>query len=177
MPFRSAVAKKLFLNSTAHFLLLLLLLPQKSGTVSPPPIVAFPPSSFLRLWGEGREVRGGEGRKEESAFFLPSPLSLSLFLFPLLSVRGKATCVLVRGRTISQIKICVSSYSFPPLLSIQPEFEKKPKYTCTSFALHDRSHNLTPDLPHPCDFSARCCKMMWSKLCLLGFDTFLGILK
>ncbi len=48
-------------------------------------------------------------------------------------------------------------------------------HTWTSFAPHYSSHTLTPDLPHPCDFSAPCCKMKWSKRCILDFDTFPGI--
>ncbi len=49
------------------------------------------------------------------------------------------------------------------------------KYTCTSFPLHDSSRNLTPDLPHLCDFRVHCCEMTWSKRCLLAFDIFPSI--
>ncbi len=52
---------------------------------------------------------------------------------------------------------------------------QKHKFTCTSFDPHDSSHNLTPDLPHPCDFSARGWDIRCSKRCFLGFDTFPGI--
>ncbi len=126
-------------------------------------------------------MRGGEGRKEGGIGLLRPLPSFSLFL-PLSSTQreGKSYVRASEGGENNKPNYNLRVFLFspsPPLLSIQPEFEKKPKYTCTSFALHDSSHNVTPDLPHPCNFSARCCRMMWSKLCLLGFDTFLGILK
>ncbi len=45
------------------------------------------------------------------------------------------------------------------------------------FNIHESIYNLPLDLPHPCDSSARCREVKWSKCCLLGFDTFLGILE
>ncbi len=73
-------------------------------------------------------MRGGEGRKEGGIGLLPPLSSFSLFL-PLSSTQREGKSYVRAseggGRTISQIIICVSFYSFSPLLFIQPRRKQR----------------------------------------------------
>ena len=69
--------------------------------------------------------------------------------------------------------ICHKTIVEPSLMRahVRPNVWKH-KCTCASFNLHDSSHNLTQDLPHPCDYSASGWEMRCSKRRFLGFGTF-----